>query len=93
LAIAAIERNRDHGGKSEPKRRGCDGLQGAEARQAERRGQGRNRAQDGELQPGHSMPGGEARRQAAEGEVEQLLAAARAHEAGETLGRGQGERP
>jgi hypothetical protein len=39
------------------------------------------------------MPGGEARRQAAEGEVEQLLAAARAHEAGETLGRGQGERP
>ena len=39
------------------------------------------------------MARGQARRQAAEGDIEQFLAAPRAQEAGETLGRGQRERP
>ena len=39
------------------------------------------------------MPGGEARWQPTEGDVEQLLAAARAHQAGETLRRGRANDP
>ena len=66
-------------------------LQGGEARNAERAGQRCNRAQGGDLQPGHSMPSGEARRQTAEGDVEQFLAPARAQKASEPLGRGQRE--
>src|SRR6185437_7359373 len=51
------------------------------------------RPQHGDLQAVHSDPRGEARWQAAKRDIEQLLAAARAHEAGEALRRSQRERP
>ena len=70
-----------------------DGFEGVEIQNAEADRQGRGRRQHGGLQGVHSLPRGEARGQAAERDIEQFLAAARAHEAGETLRRSQRERP
>jgi hypothetical protein len=87
-------RSQNHrGGKHQPKGGDCRGVESLEARNAQRRGRGDDDAYGRNLRPSHSAPGAEARGQTAKGDIEQLLAAARAHEAGEALRRGERERP